>query len=97
MPNSNSKNNDQWFIYILKCGDGSLYTGSTNDLEARVKKHNSGSGAKYTRSHLPVILVYSEKFTSRIEALEAERKIKKWNRNKKEQLIKYGWCHFLNF
>ncbi|MBT4123876.1 MAG: GIY-YIG nuclease family protein [Candidatus Pacebacteria bacterium] len=88
MPNSNSKNNDQWFIYILKCGDGSLYTGSTNDLEARVKKHNSGSGAKYTRSHLPVILVYSEKFSNRSLASKREAEIKKLSRKEKLSLIK---------
>lgn len=81
-------NKESWFIYILKCGDGSLYTGSTNDLEARVKKHSSGKGAKYTRSHLPVTLVYSEKSANRSSATKREAEIKKLSRKEKLFLIK---------
>ncbi|MEG1441395.1 MAG: GIY-YIG nuclease family protein, partial [Oscillospiraceae bacterium] len=56
------------YTYILKCGDGSLYCGYTNDLEKRLHTHNSGNGAKYTKGRLPVILVYSEEFKTKSEA-----------------------------
>ncbi|MBU0974882.1 GIY-YIG nuclease family protein [Patescibacteria group bacterium] len=85
MKNINS--NEFWFVYILKCGDGSLYTGLTNDLEERVKKHCSGKGAKYTRSHLPVTLVYHEKFPDRSLATKRESEIKKLSRKEKLLLI----------
>jgi predicted GIY-YIG superfamily endonuclease len=84
-----------FYVYIIKCSDSSYYTGHTENLEKRVWEHNNGIHHCYTYFRRPLTLVYSEKFTSRIEALEAERKIKKWNRNKKEHLIKYGWCYFL--
>ncbi len=79
-----------WFVYILECGDGSLYTGSTNDLENRVKVHNAGRGAKYTRSHLPVSLVYSEEIEGddgRSLVAKRESEIKKLSRKKKLELI----------
>lgn len=75
------------YVYIVECCDGTYYTGWTTDVEARVKTHNSGSGAKYTRSRLPVKLVYSEKLESRSAALKREAAIKKLKREKKEQLI----------
>lgn len=77
-----------WVTYVLECGDGSLYTGSTNDLKGRVEKHSSGIGAKYTRSHLPVSLVYFENFSDKSQALKRELEIKKLPRNKKLILIK---------
>lgn len=83
-----TSSDESWFTYILKCGDGSLYTGSTNDLESRVEKHSSGIGAKYTRSHLPVSLVYFEKFADRSLAFKREVEIKKLSRKKKLILIK---------
>lgn len=76
------------YTYILECGDGSLYTGWTNDLVRRMKAHNAGRGAKYTRSRLPVRLVYFEEFDSREEALRREWQIKHtMNRAQKQALI----------
>lgn len=76
------------YTYILKCNDGTLYCGWTNDLEKRIKTHNDGKGAKYTRSRLPVSLVYYEKFESSVEAQKREREIKKLSRSEKLNLIK---------
>ena len=64
------------YTYILKCSDGSLYTGWTNDLERRVKVHNEGKGAKYTKSRRPVELVYYEEFLTKEEAMKREYEIK---------------------
>ena len=74
-------------VYILCCGDGSLYTGWTNDLDKRVKAHQTGRGAKYTRSHLPVELVYCESLATKSEALRREAEIKRLPREKKLELI----------
>ncbi|MBQ1890049.1 GIY-YIG nuclease family protein [Selenomonas caprae] len=78
------------YTYILVCGDGSLYTGWTNDLEKRVKTHNAGQGAKYTRSRLPVRLVYFEAFADKREAQSREYQIKKLTRAQKLALIDKG-------
>ena len=75
------------YTYILECKDGSLYTGWTNDLTRRVKAHNEGRGAKYTRSHRPVHLVYFESFATNEEALAREAAIKKLTRAAKLALI----------
>lgn len=75
------------YTYILECGDGSLYTGWTNDLARRVKAHNAGRGAKYTRSHRPVRLVYFESFATKEEALAREAAIKRLTRAAKLALI----------
>ena len=75
------------FTYILKCSDGSLYTGWTNDLERRVKAHNAGKGAKYTKSRRPVELVYFEAFSTRQEAMRREWEIKQLSRVEKCKLI----------
>ena len=75
------------YTYILECKDGSLYTGWTNDLAGRVKAHNEGRGAKYTRSHRPVHLVYFESFATKEEALAREAAIKKLTRTAKLALI----------
>ena len=75
------------YVYIVECSDGSLYTGWTTDLDARIDTHNSGKGAKYTRSRLPVRLVYHETFTDKIAAQQREREIKKLSRAKKLELI----------
>ena len=72
---------------MLECADGSLYTGYTTDLEDRLKTHNSGKGAKYTRSRLPVSLVYSETAETRGAALSREAKIKKLTRKQKLELL----------
>lgn len=80
-----------FYIYILKCSDGSYYTGHTENLEVRISEHNIGHHNGYTSTRLPVQVVYAEEFGSRAEALEAERKIKTWNRKKKETLAYKGW------
>ncbi len=75
------------YVYIVRCRDGSLYTGWTTDVERRVEAHNSGKGAKYTRSRLPVVLAYWEEAEDRIAAMKREAAIKKLTRAQKEQLI----------
>lgn len=77
------------WVYILRCGDGSLYTGWTNDLEERVRAHAARMGAKYTRSHLPVELAYCEQFETVHEAMSREWHIKRMSRKQKLELI-YG-------
>jgi putative endonuclease len=76
-----------WFVYILKCHDGTLYTGITNDLDKRVEQHNLGNGAKYTRGRGPVKLVYSEQCADRSTALKREAEIKKLTRAQKKDLL----------
>ncbi len=76
------------YVYMVKCADGTLYTGWTTDVEKRIEAHNSGNGAKYTRSRLPVELVYMECFETKSEALKKEAAIKKLPRSEKEKLIK---------
>lgn len=75
------------YTYILRCGDGSLYTGWTNHLTKRVSDHNAGRGAKYTKAHLPVELAYYETFETKEEAMKRECAIKKLSRPQKERLI----------
>ena len=75
------------YTYILRCADGTLYCGWTNDLEKRLKSHSNGKGAKYTRSRLPVTLVYYEEFDSPVEAQKREYSIKKLTRQEKLKLI----------
>jgi len=72
-----------WFVYILECADGSLYTGIARDLDARIQIHNEGTGAKYTRGRLPVKLIYSEASTNRSSALRREHEIKQLPRQSK--------------
>ena len=76
-----------WFVYILRCKDGSLYTGITTDLERRLEEHRTGVGAKYTRSHPIEGKAYSETLPSRSDALKREAEIKSWKREKKIALI----------
>lgn len=78
------------YTYILKCADGTLYTGWTNDIEKRIREHNAGRGAKYTRSRTPVELVYYEIFETKQEAMKREYAIKHMRRAKKEALIYAG-------
>jgi putative endonuclease len=73
--------------YILRCADGSLYTGWTNDLDRRLKAHSAGKGGKYTRSRLPVALVYAERCETRREAMSREWHIKRLSRAEKLRLI----------
>ena len=75
------------FVYIVECADGSLYTGWSVDVEARVKAHNAGRGARYTKTHRPVKLVYAERQRTRKAAMKREATIKKWPRKRKLLLI----------
>lgn len=82
------KRRSPWHVYMLRCGDGSLYTGATNDLQNRVAKHQSGKGARYTRSRLPVLLVFSEKAGDKSAALKREAALKKLPRAAKLMLAR---------
>ena len=74
------------YTYILKCADGTYYTGWTTDLEQRLKAHNEGTGAKYTRARLPVALAYAELHETKSDAMKREAAIKKLSRKEKEAL-----------
>jgi len=76
------------YTYLLECADKTLYCGWTNDLEKRVKAHNSGRGAKYTKPRRPVTLVYYEEFETKVEAMRREAAIKRLSRKQKDALIK---------
>lgn len=78
---------ERWFAYFVRCADGSLYCGATNDVRARVLKHNAGRGARYTRSRLPVELVWSKRVPSRGHALSLEATLKRLTRAQKLQLL----------
>lgn len=75
------------YTYILECSDGTLYTGWTNNLEKRLRDHNEGNGAKYTKARRPVVLVYYEAFETKEEAMRREYAIKHMTRREKELLI----------
>ena len=79
-----------FFVYILKCNDHSYYIGQTDNMEKRLNDHLEGKIDSYTSSRLPIKLVWIQSFNSRYEALSAERKLKGWNRVKKETLINCG-------
>ena len=81
----------RYWVYILHCGDGSYYTGHTDNLERRIAEHEAGEWAVYTAKRLPARLVFSQEFSSRDEALACEGQIKGWSRKKKEKLIKGIW------
>ena len=76
-----------WYVYMLRCGDGSLYTGIAVDVQARLEVHRSGKGAKYTRGRSPLELVYTEQCASKSEALKREIAIKALSRTEKDTLI----------
>lgn len=76
------------WVYILKCGDGSFYTGYTLDLERRLAEHHAGRGGRYTRSRLPVKLAFKEKWPSRRKAMQREAQLKSWPRRRKAALIR---------
>src|SRR5207244_623747 len=81
----------EFWVYLLRCRDASYYVGHTDDIENRLAEHVSGGVSSYTRKRRPVKVVFSEPFSSRIEALERERQIKGWSRAKKEALIEGNW------
>ncbi|HBL51981.1 MAG TPA: hypothetical protein DEV73_03350 [Candidatus Zambryskibacteria bacterium] len=76
-----------WFVYILLCEDGSLYTGYSSNVQRRFSDHKDGKGGHYTRSHKPVKLVYSEQLLTQSEALKRESQIKGWSRDKKIKVL----------
>ena len=85
---SNGPEDDIWHVYMVRCSDGTLYTGITNDLEKRIEAHNSGKdGARYTRSRRPVTLIYSEKTGSRSAAAKLEYQLKRLPLAEKKRLI----------
>ena len=77
----------KWHVYLLRCGDGTLYAGVTTDLARRVREHAAGSGAKYTRARLPVSLVWSARATSRGDALSREAAVRRLTRAEKLALV----------
>ena len=83
-----------FFVYMLKCKDGSFYTGITNNLKKRLGNHRNGTGSKYVRSRLPFELVYSEEVQNKSQALKRELKIKALSRKEKINLISKNEMHF---
>lgn len=81
------KGKAMWYLYILRCGDGSLYTGITTDVEKRFRAHQSGKGAKYTRGRGPLEIVYREECADHSQALKRELAIKALTRQEKEALL----------
>lgn len=77
----------KWFVYILNCADGTLYTGITNDIDRRIKAHNAGTASKYTRVRRPVSIVYSEEVETKGDALRRELQIKRLTRSEKMAII----------
>ncbi len=78
----------KYFFYLARCVDGSLYSGSCKDLQAREARHNAGRGAKYTRSRRPISIIYHEEYSSVGEARRREAHVKTWKKSKKELLVK---------
>ena len=76
----------EWFFYMVRCKDDSIYSGIAVDVAERLKKHNNGTGARYTAIHRPVVLIYWEKFNTISEAMRRESLVKRWSRIQKEQL-----------
>lgn len=91
-----AENEKQYFCYMLRCKDGTLYSGYTTDLTKRVATHNAAKGARYTRSRLPVELVYAERHQTKGEALRREAALKKLSRSEKLLMIESfekEWSH----
>jgi len=86
-PAPNAATGAVWFLYILECCDGSFYTGVTNDMSARLRKHQEGTASRYTRTRRPVVLVHQEECGSRSQALARECAVKSLGRQRKEELI----------
>lgn len=86
--NKLTENYGKYYTYILRCVDRTLYTGWTTDLKKRLRVHNSGKGAKYTRCRLPAVMVYFEEFSTKHDAMSREVHIKQMNKVEKENLIR---------
>src|SRR6201981_3617632 len=82
---------DPWFVYLLRCADGTLYTGIAKDVARRCQQHNAGTASRYTRSRLPVVVAYEEVQRSRSLALKREAAIKAMNRRQKLALLGSYW------
>ncbi len=76
-----------WWVYFVRCADDSLYCGATNDVQARVAKHDAGKGARYTRSRRPVVLAWKRRCADRSAALSLEARLKRWTRAEKLALV----------
>lgn len=83
----NASRRHRWLVYMLRCRDGSLYTGMTNDLDRRLRAHASGRASRYTRSRLPVALAYQEPCRTKSAALKREAAIKRLSRAAKERIV----------
>jgi putative endonuclease len=83
--------NERFFVYILECSDRSYYVGSTNNVDERARRHNSGEAAEWTKNRSPVKVVYQEKHDSLLSARQREKQIKKCSREKKKKLISGVW------
>jgi putative endonuclease len=81
------KESNAYYVYVVRCANGSLYTGYTKDIEARIAAHNEGKGGRYTRAHRPVELIASWSFATKREALQVEYRIKQLSRQKKLGLV----------
>ena len=90
MPAPRRRSHSPWLVYLLRCSDGSLYTGITNDLPKRLKAHAAGRASRYTRSRLPVVLAYTEPQESQSAALKREAAIKRLCRAEKDRLVIEG-------
>lgn len=77
----------QWHFYLARCSDGSLYAGIAVDPVKRMEVHNAGKGARYTRSRLPIVMVYSETLPDQSSALKREAEVRRWSRTRKEELL----------
>jgi len=78
---------EKWFLYIIKCEDGSFYTGITNNLKRRFFEHSHKKGGKYTSNHKPLEIIYQESYSTRSEVLKREAQIKGWSRQKKINIL----------
>ncbi len=87
---SEKQESKKYYAYMVRCSDNSIYSGYTTDVHKREKVHNTGKGAKYTRTRLPVKLVYFEKFDNKIDAMKREYAFKQYTHTEKEEIIRNG-------
>ncbi len=90
MPPVGCRSMDEWDLYLVRCGDGSLYTGITTDVARRFKAHQDNAGAKYLKGRGPLMLVFKERIGGKRLAFQVERAVKRWPKFKKEQLVRAG-------
>jgi putative endonuclease len=81
---------NDWYLYLVRCSDGSLYTGITTDVERRFKAHQENNGAKYLKGRGPLVLAFKEKIGGKRRAFQVEHAVKRWPKSKKEQLVRAG-------